>query len=75
LNVSFNFCMNEYSTGYDLDEFDDRVVVQIKGERINADCTSEVLVSLTQPLRNRLVIVGSPARTFEFCGSDTLCRS
>ncbi len=76
LTMYLSLCASNGEIWAELDEYDDRVEVRIDGNFSNSDCTSSVDVALSEPLRNRIVVVASsPHRTFEFCGSDSLCRS
>lgn len=74
LMLYFNFCPVQDTASATVNEYDDRVEIHVEVRQQNADCAGQLLVSLSAPLQNRKVIVGSPRQTFEFCGSDTLCR-
>jgi hypothetical protein len=75
LTLGLSLCAFNGRIRAEVEEFDDRVEVAVEGEFINADCTSSVDVLLSEPLRGRVVVAGSPGRTFDFCGSDLLGRS
>ncbi len=74
LGVVWVPCMVEGSIQVAVEEYADRVVIDLDGDATNADCLGTARITLASELGDRVVIVGPDSQEFEYCGYERLCE-